>query len=433
MPFPQNFTVTAMTPEDKRAVYEFALWAFPSTQSLEDFLRQTQPFPSERSVVVRDPNQEIAAFHTSYAFTQFNVPGATLPTSGLSWVGVHPQHRRKGLLRAIIERHFADCVERNEAISVLFAAEPGIYGRFGYGRAAYDVRCRIPRGATQRPLIEAPAGDGAELTVRIELFNPDQHIPIIEVLHARAGHSVNGTGLNRPGWATREADELRTRLHTVAPPPNTREATRIVLILRDGEPVGYTKFHRELNWENTGPNGHVATSEVVALDPAASWKLWSVITEFDLTGYTDSFMLPIDDPIVTRLENNRSITMHHVDNVWARIIDLKTALEGRQYACDVEVVLEVTDTLIESNAGRWKLIASAFDGPSGSRTPTVERTDETPDITLGIRDLGAVYLGGTSLSSLASAGLVHAVNPRALATASTAFGWPHAPMSSWVF
>jgi predicted acetyltransferase len=93
----------------------------------------------------------------------------------------------------------------------------------------------------------------------------------------------------------------------------------------------------------------------------------------------------------------------------------------------------VTDTLIESNAGRWKLIASAFDGSSGSRTPIVERTDETPDITLDIRDLGAVYLGGTSLSSLASAGLVRAVNPRALATASTAFGWPHAPMSSWVF
>ncbi len=431
MPFPQDFTVTTMTPQDKRDVYEFDQWAFPSTQTLDAFLQQTQPFPDERSVVVRDPNQQIAAFHTSYAFAQFNVPGATLPASGLSWVGVHPQHRRKGLLRAIIERHFADCIERNESISVLFAAEPGIYGRFGYGRAAYDVRCRIPRGATQRPLLET--GNGDELTVRIELFDRDTHLPIIEDLHARAGHNVNGTGLNRPGWATRETNEMRTRLHTVTPPPNTREATRIVLIMRGTEPVGYTKFHRELSWEDAGPNGHVATNEVVALDPAASRKLWSVITDFDLTGYTSSFMLPVDDPIITRLENNRSIKMHHVDNVWARVIDLRTALEGRQYACDVEVVLEVADTLIESNAGRWKLTASAFDGPSGSRTPTVERTDEAPDITLDIRDLGAVYLGGTSLSSLASAGLVRAVNPRALATASTAFGWPHAPMSSWVF
>ncbi len=431
MPFPENFTVTTMTPQDQRDVYEFDQWAFPSTQPLDAFLQQTQPFPDERSVVVRDTDGQIAAFHTSYAFAQFNVPGATLPASALSWVGVHPQHRRKGLLRAIIERHFADCVERNESISVLFAAEPSIYGRFGYGRAAYDVRCNIPRNATQRPLLEAVDED--ELTVRIELFDRDTHLPIIEDLHARAGHNVNGTGLNRPGWATRETNEIRTRLHTVTPPPNTRESTRIVLIMRGTEPVGYTKFHRELTWENTGPNGHVMTNEVVALDPAASRKLWSVITDFDLTGYTDSFMLPIDDPIVTRLENNRSIKMHHVDNVWARIIDLRTALEGRQYACDIEIVLEVTDTLIESNTGRWKLTASAFDGPSGSRTPILERTDEPADITLDIRDLGAAYLGGTSLGSLASAGLVSAANPRALATASTAFGWPHAPMSSWVF
>src|SRR5690606_10664529 len=42
--------------------------------------------------------------------------------------------------------------ERGEAISALFAAEAAIYGRFGYGLAAPDVRLTTPRGAKLRPV-----------------------------------------------------------------------------------------------------------------------------------------------------------------------------------------------------------------------------------------------------------------------------------------
>lgn len=51
----------------------------------------------------------------------------------------------------MIAEHFRLSTQAGEAISVLFAAEPTIYGRFGYGAAAFDVRCTFGRGAALRP------------------------------------------------------------------------------------------------------------------------------------------------------------------------------------------------------------------------------------------------------------------------------------------
>jgi hypothetical protein len=50
-----------------------------------------------------------------------------------------------------------------------------------------------------------------------------------------------------------------------------------------------------------------------------------------------------------------------------------------------------------------------------------------------VRELGAAYLGGRSLTALAGAGQVAARTPAALHAASAAFGWPVAPVCPWVF
>ena len=60
-----------------------------------------------------------------------------LPTAGLTWVGVHPDHRRRGVLRAMMRHHLEQVREMPGVhLSALHASEPAIYGRFGYGLAA---------------------------------------------------------------------------------------------------------------------------------------------------------------------------------------------------------------------------------------------------------------------------------------------------------
>jgi hypothetical protein len=57
----------------------------------------------------------------------------------------------------------------------------------------------------------------------------------------------------------------------------------------------------------------------------------------------------------------------------------------------------------------------------------VTRTDGDPDLVLGIDDLGAVFLGGTRLSTLAAAGRVTERTAGAVARTSLAFLHDHEP------
>ena len=60
-------------------------------------------------------------------------------------------------------------------------------------------------------------------------------------------------------------------------------------------------------------------------------------------------------------------------------------------------------------------------------------TDDAADLALDVRDLGAAYLGGTSLRSLAAAGRVRELKPGALASADRAFRAPREPWCPEIF
>ncbi|MEV4075222.1 sterol carrier protein domain-containing protein [Nonomuraea fuscirosea] len=66
------------------------------------------------------------------------------------------------------------------------------------------------------------------------------------------------------------------------------------------------------------------------------------------------------------------------------------------------------------NAGRYRLRA-------GGDAVTCERTRAGADLRLTSTELGAAYLGGTTLASLAAAGRVEELRPGAVAAASLAF------------
>src|SRR5919202_4588373 len=72
----------------------------------------------------------------AFAF-DLTVPGGDLPTAGVSVVGVYPTHRRRGVLRALMRAQLDAAHERGEPLAALWASEESIYGRFGYGLAAF--------------------------------------------------------------------------------------------------------------------------------------------------------------------------------------------------------------------------------------------------------------------------------------------------------
>src|SRR5690606_23641954 len=82
-----------------------------------------------------------------------------VPCAGLTWVGVHPDHRRRGALTAMLRHHVEQTHREGVALSALHASEPEIYGRHGYGAASYAAATTLARGITVKaPGLDAEAG-----------------------------------------------------------------------------------------------------------------------------------------------------------------------------------------------------------------------------------------------------------------------------------
>src|SRR3954463_6271264 len=95
--------------------------------------------------------------------------GRVVPVAGLTWVGVHPDHRRRGVLTAMLKHHFEQTRRENVHLSALHASEPGIYGRHGYGLASLELEIEVGRGSTfTAPHLEAEA---AAVTTRLGTVN----------------------------------------------------------------------------------------------------------------------------------------------------------------------------------------------------------------------------------------------------------------------
>ena len=100
-------------------------------------------------------NFELARMHAAFdddaivggagAFSfRMTVPGgASVPTAGVTIVGVLPTHRRRGILRSMMRAQLDDVHARGEPLAVLFASEETIYGRFGYGLASMNVKFEV--------------------------------------------------------------------------------------------------------------------------------------------------------------------------------------------------------------------------------------------------------------------------------------------------
>jgi len=103
---------------------------------------------------------------------ELTVPGrGPVPMGGVTAVGVLPTHRRQGLLRGMMRAVLDDCRDRGETLAALNASEAGIYGRFGFGPATFQVRweldraraalARVPEHPGQVELVGAAAAKAA--------------------------------------------------------------------------------------------------------------------------------------------------------------------------------------------------------------------------------------------------------------------------------
>lgn len=360
----------------------------------------------DRSLGVWDGD---ACVGTAGAFSfRLTVPGgASVPVAGVTMVSVAATHRRRGILTSMMRRQLDDVRSWGEPLAVLTASEPMIYGRFGYGIATMATTAEID---TDRVRIAVPAGTD---DVRLRFADPAAVRDQCEAVYARQVAGRPGMLARRPGWEDLPLLDPESERQGASP-------LQCVVAERDGEVVGYTRYFNKPDWDVFGPKGEIRLRDLEALDPAAYAALWRFLFDIDLTGKVKVRSRPVDDAWQHLVSDIRRCAVRQRDSLHVRLVDLGAALEARTYQTPVDVVFEVADAFCPWNEGRWRLTGDA-------KGASCKRTEEAADLALSVRELGAAYLGGVSLTSLAAAGRVREVRPGALAEASTAFGSAMAP------
>ena len=342
------------------------------------------------------------------AFTfELSVPGGSLPCAGVTVVGTYPTHRRRGALRGMMDAQLADVHERGEPIAALWASEETIYGRFGYGLAAWSGEVKIPRGAAGFAQPFTPAG-------RTRFVTPEEAAtlfpPVWEELRRQ-----------RPGVPTRSAPwwELRALRQ---PPEQATNPKRFVVVEIDGRVEGYAIFRLFFEASEGAFTGRTEVSEAIGSTPQGTAAIWRFLLDIDWSATTKMSLLPPDHPLFLLLANPRRMAFRMGDSLWVRLVDVGAALSGRSYAGNGSIVFEVRDRTCPWNEGRWKLEGG-----------NAERTEDGAEIALDVDALGSAYLGAVSFAELREALRVEERVPGAIARADALFGWRPLPWCPEIF
>ena len=363
--------------DELRAAMDAAETAFGDEVTDEDWEREQKILPPSRALAAYDGGKPVG-LAAAYAF-DLSIPGGALPCAGVTWVGVLPTHRRRGILRDFMRRQLDDVRSWGEPIAALWASESAIYGRFGYGLAGPGLQLKSDnrRFALRRD-------PGTEISVR--MIDSDEALQVFPGIYDRFRAGRAGMLSRSETWWK----ELR-----LADPESWRRGASkryYALFERDGEPEGYAAYRIKGEWEDGFPKGEVRVVEAFGLTTDAELAIWRFLHEVDLTVTVDARLFDPGSRLILNVRDPRALGLRFNDALWLRLVDLDASLRARSYKPGPSLVLEVTDELCPWNAGRYRVGDDAG------------RTEDTADLALDAADLAASYLGAFDFNRLVHSG-----------------------------
>lgn len=348
------------TDDDLATMVRLDTMAFAAQWTPEEVDRVRPTLDLSRFRIAVD-GRRVVGVAGSFGFDMTLPGGGTVPTGGITWVAVLVTHRRRGILRRMIDAVHADIAERDEPLAALYASEGAIYERFGYGVASHQRLVEIDRRRA-RFRVHPLAG-----TVHVET-DPD-----------RADDTATGMAsrwdrfrLTRPGEVAR-SDTWWTKLR------HDRGASAVHALHDDGHAV----WKVAPQWDDGHPSHRLELLELAATTADAHLALWNAVLSVDLVGTVSSWSLPLDDPLPYLLDDPRVVRTREVnDALWLAVRDVPACFGARMFGTDDDLVVEVDGV-------RWRI------GAGGCRKVRLR-----PDLVCDGAALSALLLGGTRPSDL---------------------------------
>ncbi|HEX7880800.1 MAG TPA: GNAT family N-acetyltransferase [Candidatus Eisenbacteria bacterium] len=396
------------TLEDLSAALQPIMHYFGGGFGEADLARWSKIIDIPRMHAAREDGQVIGG---AGAFTfEMSVPGGTVPSAGVTVVGVLPTHRRRGVLTAMMRAQLDDVHRRGDPVAWLWASEETIYRQFGYGMASLSGEVEIPKSAIafERNI---------ERRGVTRIVSDEEALEPFASIYERVRRE-------QPGMFSRTADwwKLRRLADTERGRAGGAGMLNRVLLTIDGRPEAYALYRVHQSFEGAATNGFLNVIEAVGATDQATREIWRYLLDLDWVARVKAAQLPVDHPLVFLMARPRHMRMRLSDALWVRLVDVPKALAARRLTPGEAVVIDVRDSFCPWNAGRYRI-----DGRS------VERTEAAPDLSVEVNALGSVYLGGFTFGQLARAGAIEVLRPGGVMRADALFPRERAPWCPEIF
>jgi len=364
-----SFELRAITDDEVPTFRAVMAMGFGHDYKPEGDERFRSMMPLERTVAAYDGDDLVATLGDFPL--QLTVPGGVqVDMAGTTMVTVQATHTRQGILRSMIRRHLDNAVERGEPVAGLWASEPGIYGRFGFGMSTECHYVNIDSRHMAKPAV----AEGVQLAM----------LPA-EQIHDVVAPYWHQVATERAGFIDRGAPRWQDIINDPEPNREGGSAARHIIARRDGQVVGYLAYRQHAKWDDFVATGGVAINALVASDVEAHISLWAYALDVDLFPNVSFWDGAIDDPLAYHVRDARAIKRSVADALYVRILNVESALTSRDYERDGQVVFTVTDDMGYAD-GTFQL--TVVDGQA-----SIESTTSQAEVTMGVRELGALYLG----------------------------------------
>ncbi|MBJ7594588.1 MAG: GNAT family N-acetyltransferase [Candidatus Dormibacteraeota bacterium] len=338
--------------------------------------------------------------------------GSRVAMDGVTWVGVAATARRRGALRAMMDRCLRSARDRDIPVLGLGASESSIYRRFGYGVASH---------------IGSAAIDTAHAALRISFHDPGRlrFVPLHDAVPL--WRDIESRQVDRTGGILRSADHWRVGIARNET-PDGKIAPMTVVAHEDAAGVldGFANYRVELRWADGLSDGIVHLTELTALNLDAHLALWQHVLEMDLIEHVEMWRFWLDDPLQQLVADPRRLRVSTRDDLHLRVVDVVALLSARRYSREDSLVIEVRDDACADVAGRYR-VEGGLDGAIAART------NATADVVLDAAALGSMLLGDVSAAALQRADIVQEEREGAVRRASAMFSWSPRPWLNHMF
>jgi predicted acetyltransferase len=290
--------------------------------------------------------------------------GKSIPSMVLRSVSVNLTARETGLGTELMHWLFQRVVASGAPISTVYPSTRGFYRKFGYQIAgAYTVH--------RAPVASAPSVRGVDL----DTWDSGAFAEVSECYRCFAA-GQNGL-IDRPDLWWQEHDLI---------PGQHQELVYGFLCRNQDQVTGYLSYSQETVPREHVTNYNLRVRDFVWRDIDAARALLTLVARNRQDGLNVVWPGAANEPLERAFPESKISAFYH--EPWMiRIVDVEQALSMRGYPVSVErsVDFTVTDDLLESNNGAFRLEVSAGIG-------IVTRVD-TARLSLDVRSLASLFTG----------------------------------------